>query len=211
MMKRVLLALLALLLLLPLVACGGGKEHQNVFVLQNDGYIDPESGVWYAALPLAFEPVKSAATRGVAVYENGEVKYTFFEMPGLDSKTWLCDDLRGVWYAGEFQTDPATLTPRALVINEETAISIERARLAAGKDDALIGDILTLWFTGEPVAEPIGAVTVARRLRLLSEELPGIYYCFDFYVCGGQGYFYDRAGARYVAVPQTLCDAICVY
>ena len=210
MMKRILLIALALLMLVPLVACNK-DEKQNVFVLRDDGYADPETGIWYRALPQAFEPVKSAAERGVATYPDGSVKYTFLEMPELDSKKWLCDSQRGVWYAGEWTVDPATLTPRALLICEEISFSLERTRLAAGTDDALISEIFTLWFTGNTVDEPIGEIGAARRLRLISAELPGIYYCFDFYVCGGQGYFYDRVEARYVALPQTLTDTILAY
>ena len=209
-MRRLLLVFLAVLFVFSLASCGD-KEKQNIFLLQNDGYTDPETGAWYKALPKAFEPVRSAATRGVAVYENGEVKYTFLEMPELDSKKWLCDDLRGVWYAGDWTLDPATLTPRALLIHEELSASFERKRLAVGSDDALIAEILTLWFTGEGTEEPIGEVSVVRRLRLISDELPGIYYCFDFYVCGGKGYFYDRTVARYVAVPLALSERLAAY
>ena len=210
-MKRILLLLLTLLLLLPLVACNGEEKHDNVFVLQNGGYQDTQTGVWYRPLPLCYEPVKSAATRGVALFENGDVQYSFLEMPDLDSRLWLCDDLRGVWYAGEWTITPAALTPRALVVNEESAISLERARLAVGKDDALIGEILETWFLGEAVEEPIGEITVTRRLRLISEELPGIYYCFDFYMCNGQGYFYGRTEARYVAVSATVAAQLAAY
>ncbi len=208
-MKRLLLVFLTLLLCLPLFACN--KEEQNVFVLQNGGYTDSETGIWYSGLPYAFEPVKSSAERGVALHADGQVKYTFLEIPDLDSKQWLCDDMRGVWYAGEFTVQPSTLTPRALLINEELSFSLERARLAIGQDDALIAEILTLWFTGEGVEEPIGEVTLSRRLRLISEELPSIYYCFDFYVCDGRGYFYDRVEARYVAVPESLSERLAAY
>lgn len=209
-MRRLLLIALALLLLLPLVACDK-EEKQNIFTLQNDGYTDSETGIWYRALPQAFEPVKSVGERGVAVYEDGTVKYRFLEMPDLNSRQWLCDDLRGIWYAGEWTVEPAELTPHALLVCEELSFSLERARLVQGTDDALIGEILTLWFAGETVDEPVGEITLVRRLRMISEQLPGIYYCFNFYMCGGQGYFYDRFESRFVAVPQVLAERLAAY
>ena len=210
MMKRILLLLLALLLALPLVACDK-EEDVNLFILQNGGYTDTETGVLYQVLPYAYEPVKSAAQRGVARYEDGQVQYTFLEMPDLDSALWLCDDMRGVWYAGEWTLEPSALTPRALLICEELSFSLEKKRLAVGTDDALIDEILAVWFTGECASEPLGESTLARRIRLISAELPGIYYCFDFYMCGEQGYFCDRTLGRFVLLPQALTTLLAVY
>ncbi|MBQ3063362.1 MAG: hypothetical protein IJC99_00975 [Clostridia bacterium] len=212
MMKRLLLIFLALAILLPLASCGDkDKDRQNEFLLTNEGYTDSETGVWYRCLPYAYEPVKSADTRGVALYPDGTVRCTFLEMPDLDSKLWLCDDTRAVWYAGEWTVEPSTLTPRALLVCEEHSFSLERARLVQGTDDALIEEILSLWFTGASVAEPAGQATLTRRLRLVSAELPGIYYCFDFYMVGEQGYFVDRMAARFVALPDALGRTLAAY
>lgn len=206
-MRRLLLVALAVLLLLTAVSCDRGEE-QNVFLLEKGGYSDPETGVHYQPLSPAFEPMKSAALRGVALDDNDEVLREFLEIPELDSALWLCDDMMTVWYAGETAPDPATLTPRSLLVCEETSYSQERARFVAGEDDATIAQILTLWHTGEGTEEPTGELSFSRRLKLISAELTNIYYCFDFCVWDEQGYFYDRMAGRIVAVPVALCEML---
>ena len=206
-MRRLLSFALLLLLLLSLAACHR-EDEQNVFVMGNGGCTDTETGVLYLPLSPAFEPIKSQGTRGVLLDEEGEITRTFLGIPDLDSRLWLCDDLLTVWYAGT-PIDPATLTPRALLVCQETSFSQEITRFTVGTDDAVIDEILSLWRTGEATSEPGGELTDSRRLKLISAELLNIYYCIDFCVWDDrQGYLYDRYEGRIVALPQTLTELL---
>jgi len=201
-MKRLLLLLLSLLL--AFTACH--KSEHTPFSQDDDGYgcTDTETGIHYTALPLAFEPAKVGAVRGVYTDKRADYTRTYYEIPSLDPALYLGDNERGVWCAAEKLPVPEELTPTALLVCEEEAISVEIYRFSAGKDDAVIAEILTLWFSADATEKPEGARTLTRRVKLQSEELPGIYYCFDYCVWGEDAYFCEIFSGRTVAVPPAL-------
>lgn len=202
-MKRFLPILFALLLLLT--ACTDRDAVK--FVLDEDGYgcTDTETGIHYTALDLAFEPASVAAVKGIYEAKGSDYTRTYYEIPGLDPTLYLGDSERGVWCAGE-APDPKCLTPTALLVCEEGAQSVEIYRFSAGKDDAVIAEILSLWFEGEGTEKPEGARDFSRGIKLQSAELPGIHYCFEYFVQGENAYFYEIFSRRTVAVPSALAE-----
>lgn len=206
MMKRLLPLVLVLMLLFS--ACQ--KEKATAFLLDEDGYgcTDTKTGVHYTALPFAFEPAKTAALLGE--YSDRDADYTraYYEIPGLDPALYLADSELGVWCAAASLPDAKTLTPTAILICEQEAISVEIFRYEVGTDDTAVTEILSLWFSGENVDLPEGTRTLTRRLKLASTELPNIYYCFDFCLYGENAYFYDLFSERAVAVPAALATAL---
>ena len=203
-MKRLLLVLFALLFLLT----GCGRSEYTAFLQDEDGYgcTDTETDIHYVALPLAFEPARVGAVRGVYNAKKSDYTRTYYEIPDLDPKLYLGDSERGVWCARETVPDPKALTPTALLVCEEQAVSVEIYRFSAGKDDAVIAEILALWFEGEAIEKPEGERSFSRRVKLASQELPNIYYCFEYCIIGENAYFYEMFSARTVAVPKALAE-----
>ncbi len=201
-MKRFLLLLLAVLFLFT--ACG--EEEPAVFLRDADGYgiTDTETSIHYTVLSPAFEPAKTSNVRGVYTNEKSNATRTYYEIPSLDPTLYLADDERNIWCALDTPPEASDLTPTAILVCEEQEISVEVMRFSAGTDDAVIAEILTLWFKGEAVSKPEGDMTYTRRVKLVSSELPNIYYCFSFVMWGEQAYFYDLFSNRTVAVPQSL-------
>ena len=190
-------------LLLLLTACRGGNA--TAFSLDEDGYgcTDSKTGIHYVAWDLAFEPASVLAIKGVYTAKNGTYTRTYYEIPGLDSALYLGDSERGVWGVTAAPV-PSALTPEALLVCEEKAESVEIYRFSAGKDDAVMAEILALWFEGEGIEKPEGGRDFSRRIKLKSAELPGIYYCFEYFTQGENAYFYDVFSRRTVAVPASI-------
>ena len=203
-MKRILLLVLTALLLLT--ACS--KDELAVIVLDADGYgcTNTETGVHYTVLSPAFEPAKSAAAQGTYTNEKTGAKTTYYEIPSLDPARYLTDDMQNVWCAEDILPKASALTPVALLICEEGAISVEVTRLTAADDGATVDALLTLWFEGEAARLPEGAKTYMYRVKMMSEELPNIFYCFSFAVWGEEAYFYDLFSSRAVLVPRALAE-----
>lgn len=209
-MRRFLVLLLALLTLF--VACdkdksGGEASDLTPFLQDNDGYgvTNTESGVHYTALPISFESAASGEAVGEFYDKKADYRVTYHKIPGLSPDLYLVDSEMVVWYADAAQAAPvpSALTPKALLVCEEGAISVEVLRLTAEVHAAEIGEALALWFEGETVQKPEGAATLSRGVKLVSSELTGIYYCFSFGAWESGAYFYDLSG-RAVAVPADL-------
>ncbi len=203
-MKRLLSLLLVLLFLLT--GCRGSDEIP--FLQDEDGYgcTDTETGIYYVALPPAFEPARVGAVRGVYRAEKSSHTRTYYEIPELDPTRYIGDSERGVWCVADAVPDPKALTPTALLVCEEGAVSVEIYRFSAGKDDAVIAEILSLWFEGETMEKPEGARAFSRRIKLQSKELPNIYYCFEYCIIGESACFYEMFSGRTVAVPEALAE-----
>jgi len=202
-MRKLLPFFLALLLLFT--ACG--EKEPAAFSLDEDGYgcTDTETGIHYAALPLSFEPILTETVRGV--YTDRAYTRTYYEIVDTDPRRYIGDNEGGVWYAGKEPIPaPEALTPTAVILFEEQAVSIETRRFSAGKDDGAIAEILSLWFEGEAVDGPEASYSFSRRVKMQSAELPNIYYCFEYRVFGESAYFCDVFSGRTVAVPASLAE-----
>lgn len=201
-MKRLLLVFLAALFLFT--ACG--EKDPAVFLRDADGYgiTDTETGIHYTVLPSEFEPSALGAVRGAYTNEKSGAVRRYYEIPSLDPTQYLADEEGNVWCALEALPDPAALTPTAILFFEEQAIGVETMRFSAGTDDAVIGEICTLWFEGEAAIKPEGDRSYTRRVMIEFAELPNMYYCFSYVVWGEQAYFYDLFADRTVAVPAEL-------
>ena len=206
-MKRFLLLLL--LLSVVLVSCKDEKALAS-FSMADDGYscTNAETGVQYTAMDFCFEPAKTAEEIGAYTDKDADYTLTYYAIPDLDTALYIADSERGVWYAAGAVTPPAAkdLTPTALLVCEEAAVSVEIFRLTAENDGEALTELLSLWFEGERAERPVGAVEFSRRIKVVSAELPNIYYCFDFGTWGDEAYFYDVFSGRTVAVPATLAE-----
>lgn len=210
-MRRFLVLLLALLAVF--VACDKDKDKTNnphlvAFLQDNDGYgvTNTESGVHYTALPLCFESAASGEAVGEFYDKKVDYRVTYHKIPGVSSDEYLVDSEMSVWYADATVAAPvpSALTPTALLVCEEGAVSVEVLRLVPATNATAIDEALTLWFEGEATTKPEAAATLLRGVKLVSAELPSIYYCFSFGMWGEDAYFFDLFSGRVVAVPPSL-------
>lgn len=210
-MRRFLVLLLALLTVF--VACdkdknGDGNLKLTAFLQDADGYgiTNTDTDLHYTALPLSFESAGSGEAVGEYYDKKADYRVTYHKIPGVCPESYLVDSEMGVWFADATLTAPvpSALTPKALLVCEEGAVSVEVLRLVPDTHAATIEATLTLWFEGEAVSRPEAAATLRRGVKLVSEELPGIYYCFTFAVWGDDAYFYDLFSGRAVAVPTDI-------
>lgn len=193
--------LLVLLLAVCALLCGcGGRERYS---LEEAGFVlaDSETGVRYTALSPAFEPAKGGASLG-AYRSATEEEVSVRAIPGLEEALWLADDDKTVFCADTATPDPAAWVLTAVLFCEEDVVSVERCRLTAGANDAALALLRTLYFEGEDGVLPLTAAALVRRVKLVSAELPNIYYCFDYYRYeDGSAYFYERFSGRTVEIP----------
>ena len=203
-MKRIAFLLLAVLLLLT--SCK--KDKPAAFTRDADGYgcTNTETGVHYTVLSPAFEPAKTSKALGLYTDKKTKKEHRYYEIPSLDPALYLADDEQNIWCAEGTLPEPSALTPVALLVCEEASISVEILRFSATNEPTTLAEILTLWFEGEAGQLPEGDMTYMRRLKLILEELPNIYYCFSFGVWGERAYLYDLFSGRAVEVPSTLAE-----
>ena len=200
-MKKRLLPLFALCCLLFSAFCACADERR--FSLTENGFAltDSKTGVCYTVLSPAFEPSKGGDA--VGVYQaDGDLEVTLRTIPQLEESLWLTDDNKNVYCACETLPDPAAWTLTAVLFCEEDAVSIERCRLSAESDDAALALLRALYFEGEDASLPLTAATLARRVKLVSAEVPNVYYCFDYYRYeDGRAFFFERFSGRTVEIP----------
>lgn len=179
-------------------ACGGKSR----FSLTENGFAlsDGKTGARYTVLSPAFEPARGGDKIGT-YRDAADREVTLRAIPGLSESLWLADDEKNVYCACEALPDPAAWTLTAALFCEEDAISIERCRLAAGTDDMALSLLRSLYFEGADAVLPQTAASLVRRVKLVSEELPNVYYCFDYYRYDGAGaYFFERFSGRVVEI-----------
>lgn len=203
-MKRIAILLFSALLLFA--SCG--KDKLAVFTRDADGYgcTNTETGIHYTVLSPAFEPARTTTARGLYTNEETKKEHTYYEIPSLDPARYLADDEQNVWCAEQTLPEASALTPVALLVCTEASVSAEILRFSVTKDPVTVTEILTLWFEGEAGQLPEGDMAYMYRVKMISEELPNIYYCFSFGVWGEGAFLYDLFSGRVVAVPSALAD-----
>ncbi|MBE6555444.1 MAG: hypothetical protein E7663_04335 [Ruminococcaceae bacterium] len=197
--------------LLLAVLCLSSCQRPAEFTQSEQGFVstDTETGISYRALDLCFQAV--ATDRVVGVYSDPHADYdrTYFAVSGQDTALFLVDDEGGVWYAGADTISPESWELSMIGVCEEESISVEIRRFEKGSDDALIGDIRALWFSGEAVSLPSGAPILRRGIRFATAAYNGIFYCFDYLVFSdGSAYFYELLSGRAVSVPAELAERL---
>lgn len=203
-MKRIVILLFAVLLLFT--ACD--RDKLAVITRDADGYgcTDTETGIHYTALPPAFEPAKTSTAHGVYTDEKTKKEHTYYEIPSQEPARYLADDEQTVWCADGAVPSADALTPVALLVCEDASVSVEIMRFSVANEPLTVKEILTLWFEGEAGQLPEGEMTYMRRIKMISEELPNIYYCFSLGVWGESTFLYDLFSGRSVEVPATLAE-----
>ncbi len=197
-MRRFLL--ICLLLALLLVGCAPR------FSVTESGYTDTKTGRHYVALSSAFE----AAAGGEEVGTFEDEKYgrvvRFRVIPDADATRFLTDEDGAVYCADEQLPDPAAWNVKRVLICQEDAITVEIARMT---DAPSIAALKAAWFKGEEVELPMDAAKTVRHLKMASDDFPGVYYCFKFYLYeDGSCYFYSNVDRRAVSVPADLAERI---
>lgn len=199
-MKKRSLILLALAALLLFCSCGGSAR----FTVSADGYrfTDGKTGVVYTALSPAFEPAKGGTERGICKMPGG-TELTLREIPSLSPETWLADDEKTLYFAGEGTPDPAAWTVTAVIFCEEDAISIERSRLTQEDNAEALSALVTLWFSGEATELSPTLPSLVRTAKLVFAEVPNIYYCITYYRYeDGSAVLSEKFSGRAVCVPE---------
>ncbi len=203
-MKRLFLLCFVCVLLL----CSCAKGH--TFVRSEDGYTDQKTEITYRSLDAVYEPAKGGEAVGVYEHKSSGVTREFREIPDLDPKMFLTDDTLNVYYAGSAFVTADAWEVSVILVCEEDAISVERARFSAGTDDAVIERLRTLWFAeGDGTVLPTNAPKVSYRLKISGTLYPNLLYSFSFlYYESGEAYFYNPIDRHTVAVPQDLIDLL---
>lgn len=190
--------LVPLLLALLFVFCGCRKDKTKLFAVDGDGYgvTDPETGVHYAALDPAFEPLATGEAMGKT---NGTRPLTLYAVADVDPARALADEEGTVYLAGDLP-DLAALSPDALLVCERDAASVVLKRFADGSD--LPADLYALWRDGEETALPTLSVPDGSfALRWLSPQIAGLSYGVSYLRFAESAYLYDLWSKRTVAVP----------
>ena len=206
-MKRLLITLLALLLLL-----GSCAQKPHTFVRSEDGtgYVDEKTEIFYRLLEGPYEPLASEETVGEYRHEASGVTREFRAIPDLDSTLFLADGNLNVYYAGDSMVPADQWAPSVLLVCEEEVISVERKRFTAGTDDAVIAQMLGLWFGQSTATLPLKTPQISYRLKLSGTVYPNLLYCFSFLYYGeGEAYFYDPIGRHTVALPADVIALLC--
>ena len=194
--------LLICLLLISLLLTGCSAR----FSVTESGYTDEKTGRHYVALSPAFEAAAGGEEVGTFEDENHGRVVRFRVIPDVDATRFLTDEDGAVYCADEQLPDPARWNVKRILVCEEEMISVEVARVT---DTALIAAIKTAWFAGEEGELPVDAAKTIRYLKMASEEYPGVYYCFRFYIYeDGSCYFYSIVDRRAVLLPADLAEKI---
>ncbi|MBQ3482559.1 MAG: hypothetical protein IJA78_00080 [Clostridia bacterium] len=208
-MKRLLPLLLALLLLLT--ACGKKASFERD--ADGMGYTDTKTEVHYRLLEPAYVP--AAVGEEIGFYQDREHDFTctFYKIPELDPSVYLTDDQRNVYVAGDALPDASGWEIAAILVCDYDEVSVERFRLTAAADAATVAKIRTLWFEGDgSTFAPITGLVSTRRLQLMCDDYPNLFYCFTLSVYeGGDAYFSDTYTGRTVAVPAALATLLQQY
>lgn len=194
--------LLACLLLVSLFVTGCSPR----FSVTESGYTDEKTGRHYVALSSAFEAAAGGDEVGTFEDETYGRVVRFRIIPGADATRFLTDEDGAVYCADEKLPDPAAWNLKRILICQEDMISVEIARITATADMAAFR---AAWFEGEVCELPLDAAKTIRHLKLVSEDFPGVYYGFKFYLYeDGSCYFYSHADRRAVSVPTELAKLI---
>ena len=191
-----------LLLLLALVLVGCSER----FTVADGGYLDEETGGVYRPLSDAFEAI--AAGEAIGAWESRlyDDVLTFHEIVGADATRFLSDEKGNVYCTDETEPDAGAWSVKQIFVCEETAVSVAVGQIA---DADVIAKIRTLWHEGEQTELPYSGLTVSRRLKMVSDDCPGIYYCVRYFIYeDGTAYFYDRFEDRAVLVSAELMQKI---
>lgn len=200
-MRRI---LLICLLLAALLLAGCSPR----FSVTEDGYTDEKTGRHYVALSSAFEASGGGEEVGTFEDESYGRVVRFRVIPGADATRFLTDEDGAVYCADEQLPDPADWKLKRILICQEDAITVEIARVT---DTADMEAIRKAWFEGEACDLPLDAAKSVRYLKMVSDDFPGVYYCFRFYVYEDGSYcFYSPTDRRAVSVSADLAEKIYV-
>ena len=178
------------------------------FSVTQTGYTDTKTGVHYVALSSAFEAAAGGEEVGTFEDETHGRTVRFRVIPGADATRFLTDEDGAVYCADEKEPDPATWKIKRILVCQEDMISVEIARVTVAEE---IQKIREIWFEGEECELPLDAAKGVRYLKVVSDDFPGVYYGFRFYVYeDGSYYFYSPSERRAVSVPEELAKTIYV-
>ena len=193
------LSLLLLLLALLLTGCS------SRFTSADGGYLDGKTDRIYMPLPNSFEAISAGEELGIWESELYEDSLTFYKIPNADVNRFLSDENGSVYCADATQPDPGAWTFKSILVCRESAISMAVGNIT---DAQLIAELLTLWREGESVETPLKELAVYRRLKMVSDDCPGIYYCVSYFIYeDGTAYLYDRDANRTVFVGEALMNS----
>lgn len=194
------LGVLLLLLALLLVGCS------SRFSVTEGGYLDGKTQRRYVQLSDAYEAASSGEEVGAWESELYDSVLTFREIPTADPESFLTDDIGTVYCADEVLPDASLWNVKSILVCDENAVSVAVANITNAD---LIAQIRALWAEGEQAEKPEKGLTVRRRLKMVSDDCPGIYYCVLYLIYDdGTAYFYDRDAARVVQVSEELKNKI---
>ena len=194
--------LCVLLVLLALLLAGCSSR----FTINGGGYLQGKTDRTYKPLSSAFAAIESGKEIGTWENKKIEDKIVFFEIISADTARFLTDERGNVYCADEAAPDASKWSVKSIRVCDESAVSVAVATIT---DTDLIAQIRTLWHEGEPTELPLNAVAVSRRLKMASDDCPGIYYCVQYLILDdGTAYFYDRDADRTVLVGEALMKKI---
>ncbi len=197
-MRKIHLTALLLALLLLLVGCTTRFERDA----DGYGFTNTKTDKHYTVLDSNYEAAGAGSEMGEYTDKAFDYTVVFYQIPDQDPERFLTDSDGQVYCSDETLPDAASWTVSAVLICLEDSISVEMMRWTDAEKIAAVTDA---WFCGEEAQMPLGSHSTFYRFKLMSNDYPGIYYCFGFYAYeDGSAYFYDISAARSVLCPTEL-------
>ncbi|MBE6569074.1 MAG: hypothetical protein E7658_02505 [Ruminococcaceae bacterium] len=195
-MKKCICALLASLFL---TSCSASL----VNLKYKDGQlINKRLDLAYNAAPVNYEPVSV----GKAYAYYGEIDMTLYEIPGTDKKQWLSQENMGsgttVFYNENIELPTLyEMQPENIYVCTGEGVTISVVTI---DDEALIGELITLFETGRETALPNLDPMDTYELKFHGEEYPHLYYNLSYAEYSRGIFLYDRHSKRCVEIGDIL-------
>ena len=191
-----------LLLLVSVLLTGCATRFSN----NGDGYLNEKTGILYLPISTAFEAADSDGEVGSWENKKADIEVVFYKIPGADEARFLTDDIGTVYAADGVAPDVSDWNVKNILVCDEGGISFAVANVT---DAQIITQICTLWQDGEQDELPYSGLATSRRLKMVSDDCPGVYYCVLYMIYkDGTAYFYDRDTRRTVFVSEELMKKI---
>jgi len=189
-----------ILTVLTLASCAGYSV-----ILKNDGednLTDEENGIDYVYC-LGYLRAADIYAKPYAKVTgpNKKQKMKLYEIPGLDPKKWLSEDINSVavpfLFRATDEKEPALgefASKIHVAFTDELSVVIDTI-----KDEAVIAAIINDFLNGRPMPMEHFPAFAAENFTFFfeSEKYPGIYYVLEYFMDGdGNCYLFDRWSPR---------------
>ncbi len=168
--KRLLLAMVALITVLCLISCGGTKINYN----SEDGSYTDKKGNKYLHAPTAYEPVSYESDKPFGKMIAGIGEFDLYQIANANEGEWVTTADGAVLYRDgvKLPTLEEFGTSHIFICREGEKV---HAIANIQKSDE-VAQILKTYLEGESIPYPGRTASESLRLRFASDEYPFLYY-----------------------------------